>query len=212
VIECYVGLGSNLGDRMGALASALELLGREEAFAVRGCSRVYETEPVLGAWDARGWPASGVPTPRPAALAPPPQPRYLNAVVRLASLVSPRATYQRLAAIEDRLGRIRRERWGAREIDLDLLLYGAVLSDGPLQLPHPRLHERAFVLAPLCELAPDLRHPRLGCTLREALAGLTAEDRRGVRPLGLLRRRAQLAAEPESPDAAEPPPEAQRAR
>jgi 2-amino-4-hydroxy-6-hydroxymethyldihydropteridine diphosphokinase len=207
VIDCFVGLGSNLGDRMGALASAVELLGREEAFSVRGCSRVYETEPVLAPWEARGWPQPGAPAPAPA-----PQPRYLNAVLRLASLVSPRATLQRLAAIEERLGRIRRERWGAREIDLDLLLYGAVLSDGPLELPHPRLHLRAFVLSPLCELAPDLAHPRFGSTLRQLLLGLPAEDRRGVRLLGPLRRRAELPVEPDAPDPADGPPQAQNAR
>jgi 2-amino-4-hydroxy-6-hydroxymethyldihydropteridine diphosphokinase len=172
VIECYVGLGSNLGDRLGLLAAAVELLGREEAFAVHGLSRVWETEPVG-----------------------PPQPLFLNAAVRVATLVSPRATLQRLLAIEERLGRLRRERWGPREIDLDLLLFGERVLPGPPRLPHPRLHERGFVLAPLCELAPDVRHPTDGRTLRQLWLDLPQEARDGVRLLGPLKRRAEISEE-----------------
>ena len=101
MIEAFVGLGSNLGDRLANLASAVALLSREPGFAVRKVSLAYESEPVG-----------------------PPQPRYLNAVVRMGTLLSARATLQRLQAIEEQMGRIRRERWGSREIDLDLLLYG----------------------------------------------------------------------------------------
>src|SRR5207253_982416 len=80
-------------------------------------------------------------------------------------LLCPRATLRRLLEIEELLGRVRREQWGAREIDLDLLLYGdRIVADGALRVPHPRLHERAFVLVPLAELAPDSYHPQMART------------------------------------------------
>ena len=166
MIDTYVGLGANLGDRMETLRAAVEQLAREPGFLLRGTSPVYETEPVG-----------------------PPQPRYLNAVVRIGTLLSPRATLRRLLEIEELLGRVRREQWGAREIDLDLLLYGdRIVADGALRVPHPRLHERAFVLMPLAELAPDSYHPQMARTAAELLADLPEDARRGVRLVGRLRR------------------------
>jgi 2-amino-4-hydroxy-6-hydroxymethyldihydropteridine diphosphokinase len=184
VIECYLGLGANLGDRMGTLAGAVELVAREEAFGLRALSQVYETEPVG-----------------------PPQPRFLNLVARVSSLVSPRATLQRLLAIEEKLGRVRREKWGPREIDLDLLLYGTLSLPAPVEVPHPRMQDRAFVLVPLCELAPGILHPVLGRTFAELLEALPEADRAGVRAIGPLRRRQELAANSDeelgpAPDAA----------
>ena len=166
MIDAYVGLGANLGDRMETLRAAVEQLAREPGFLLRGTSRVYETEPVG-----------------------PPQPRYLNAVVRIGTLLSPRATLRRLLEIEELLGRVRRERWGAREIDLDLLLYGdRIVADGALRVPHPHLHERAFALVPLAELAPDAYHPQMARTASELLSALPEQARASIRVAGPLRR------------------------
>lgn len=165
MIECYVGLGANLGDRGGNLAEAAGRMARDPALFLRRVSRVYETEP-LG----------------------PPQPRYLNAVVQLDTLLSPRALLRRLIDVEEQMGRVRRERWGPRTIDLDLLLFGdRSVAEPGLSVPHPHLHERAFALAPLCELAPAALHPGLRATFTELLQRLPEAERASVRPLGLLR-------------------------
>ncbi len=153
-------IGSNLGDRARHLARAVAELRGAPGVEVTALSSVYETEPVGG----------------------PPQGRYLNAVVALRTELAPRALLDLLLAIEAREGRVRDGRRDApRPLDLDLLLHGDATLDTPeLVLPHPRLHERAFVLEPLAELAPERVHPVLGETF-SALA-------RRVRDPAALRR------------------------
>lgn len=146
--EVYIGLGSNLGDRLFYLEQAVAALS--SLGAVRRSSW-YETEPV-------GMVGAG---------------KFLNGVVRLYSVKSARGLLVTLMTIEEELGRDRVERNSSRTIDLDILLYGTeVINESDLEIPHPRMHLRAFVLMPLCELAPDLVHPRLKRTMRELLAGL----------------------------------------
>jgi 2-amino-4-hydroxy-6-hydroxymethyldihydropteridine diphosphokinase len=157
--EAYVALGSNLGERETHLVGAIAALRRTPGIRVVVVSPVYETEPVG-----------------------PPQGRYLNAVVHLRTSLSPRALLERLLSIEAEAGRVRRpEPNSPRTLDLDLLLYGALsLREPDLEIPHPRLHERAFVLEPLRDLAPDLVHPVLGETIGELA--------RRVRDPGAVRR------------------------
>jgi len=146
-VDAYVALGSNLGDREAHLSAAIEALRARPGVRVAAVSTVYETAPV----------------------GPPPQGPYLNAVVHLATQLAPRALLDCLLEIEAAEGRRRSAgRWSARTLDLDLLFYGSLTLDEPgLCVPHPHLHERAFVLEPLCELAPRLVHPRLGETVEE---------------------------------------------
>ena len=151
----YVGLGSNEGDREGHLVAALEALSRIDAVAVLRCSPLFDSAPVG-----------------------PPQPRYLNAVVELECGLPPSRLLTILQRIEQDLGRRRDgSRWGPRPIDLDILLWdGEVVAEPNLQVPHLELHKRRFALEPLVELAPDLKHPVLGVTVRELLTCLAPQD------------------------------------
>jgi len=148
VTTAYVGLGSNLGDREALLRRAAELIGTARLSSIR------ETEP----WGFED------------------QPRFLNAVAELDTGLTARRLLDRLLEVERLLGRERTgPRFGPRTIDLDLLLFGEETIDEPgLVVPHPRLHERRFVLEPLAELAPDVRIPGRG-TVRAALAGLQSD-------------------------------------
>ncbi|GAC1345844.1 MAG: hypothetical protein NVS2B9_20680 [Myxococcales bacterium] len=186
MIECYIGLGANLGDRMGNLSLAVAHLAQDPAMFLRRLSRVYQTEPVG-----------------------PPQPRYLNAVAQVDTVLSARALVRLLLGIEERMGRVRRERWAAREIDLDLLLFGDRQIDSlAVQVPHPRLQERAFVLVPLCELAPRALHPGLRLTLDDLRLRLPPEELASVHPVGQLRRRVELEEPVDASDPSVPPPPA----
>jgi 2-amino-4-hydroxy-6-hydroxymethyldihydropteridine diphosphokinase len=144
----FLGLGSNLGDREAHLRSALVALG-ERGLRVRGVSSFYETEPVGG----------------------PPQGFFLNAVASGETELGAEALLAACLALEAEHGRVRGVRNGPRTLDLDILFYGdAVIARPGLRVPHPRLAERRFVLEPLAELAPELRHPESGLSVRELLA------------------------------------------
>jgi 2-amino-4-hydroxy-6-hydroxymethyldihydropteridine diphosphokinase len=150
VTLAYVGLGSNLGDRERAIRAAAAAIG------ARRLSSIRETEP----WGLAD------------------QPRFLNAVAEVETALPPRAYLDLLLDVERRLGRVRGHgpRWGPRTIDLDLLLWGdEAVSEPDLTVPHPRLHERHFVLEPLAELVPAHKIPGNG-TVSEALAGLQSSS------------------------------------
>ena len=155
-MRAFVGLGSNLGDREGTIARAVDLLSAAAGVDVVAVSQLRKTEP----WG------------------PVEQPVYLNGAIELETELPPRALLDVLLAVEQALGRDRTgERWGPRTIDLDLLLYDEVELDEPgLSVPHPRLHERRFALEPLAELAPDAVVPGRG-RVSELLAALDGEGR-----------------------------------
>lgn len=159
-----VGLGANIGDRRAALAAALAALARD--VDIVRVSSVYETAP-FGDVD---------------------QPAFLNACAVGTTSLSARALLDAMKSIESRLGRKARRRWGPREIDIDLLLYGdEIIAEQDLVVPHPGLTERAFVLVPLAEIAPDLVIPGREMTVVRALAALPRQPgdvRLVVSPLG----------------------------
>ena len=145
--SAYIALGSNLGDRAAHLRAALDRLGA--LGTVEAVSPFFDTEPV-------GYTA---------------QPRLLNAAAHLRTDLAPDELMNELLVIEAALGRVRLERWGPRIIDLDLLLYDDLAINTPnLTVPHPRLHERRFVLDPLAAIAPGLIHPVLQKTIGALLA------------------------------------------
>ena len=132
-VPVYLGLGSNLGDRLSNLQRAVDVLGSAGGIRIVQSSRVYETEP-MG----------------------PPQPDYLNAVIEARTTLGAHELLAACLSVEREMGRIRGERWGPRVIDIDLLNYGRDTSEEPdLIIPHPRMHERAFVMVPLLELDAD---------------------------------------------------------
>ena len=149
--RAYVGLGANLGDRAATLRRAIDLLAERPAIDVVGVSSFRETDPV-GYLD---------------------QPRFLNAAVVVETSLTPSALLAALLDVERELGRVREgPRYGPRTVDLDLLLMDDLVLDEPgLELPHPRLHERAFALEPLAELDPELVVPGRG-PVRQLLLSL----------------------------------------
>jgi 2-amino-4-hydroxy-6-hydroxymethyldihydropteridine diphosphokinase len=151
--RAYIAFGANLGDRRRNLAAALDYLRGVPGVRVLRVSSLLEN------------PAVGGP-----AVSPP----FLNGVVEIETSLPARGLLQTLLRIERELGRVRHEKWEPRIIDLDLLVYGQqVLSEPDLIVPHPRMHERRFVLQPLAEIAPDLCHPVLGKTISHLLAEIS---------------------------------------
>lgn len=150
----YLGLGTNLGDREENLRAAAEILKSERVVMTR-VSSVWETAPrdMLD------------------------QPHFLNQVVEVETDLFPRQLFERAKLVERKMGRVASSPKGPRLIDVDVLLYGdVVICNADLEIPHPRMGERRFVLEPLAELAGELRHPVTRRTVREMLAGVAAQE------------------------------------
>jgi 2-amino-4-hydroxy-6-hydroxymethyldihydropteridine diphosphokinase len=163
-MKTYIGLGANLGEREAQIRLALDDLARLPASQLVRASSLYDSEPV----------------------GEPDQPNFLNAVAELETELTARQLLWNLLLIEKRLGRVRTQRYGPRTIDLDLLLYGPlVIDEADLQVPHPELTRRSFVLVPLVELDPMLVHPVTGETLITHLTSLKTRPpvKRGTRLL-----------------------------
>ena len=161
-MRAYIGLGSNLGDREAMIRLAIDDLARLPETTLAKASSLYDTEPV-GEVD---------------------QPNFLNAVAAIDTTLTARQLLWNLQLIEKRLGRVRTQKWGPRTIDLDLLLYGSLMLEEPdLQVPHPEILRRSFVLVPLVEIEPLLVHPVTGETLVHHLSRLNTRPpvKRGSR-------------------------------
>jgi 2-amino-4-hydroxy-6-hydroxymethyldihydropteridine diphosphokinase len=156
--RAVLSIGSNLGDRLGTLHACVQAIGQLPETDVLAISPVYQTAPVGG----------------------PPQPDYLNAVLIVATGLPPRDLLAAAHRIESAAGRVRAERFGPRTLDVDIISYGGEVSGDPvLTLPHPRAHERAFVLVPWHDIEPGAKLPGRGA-VDQLLDGL---DRDGVRPV-----------------------------
>ena len=149
----YLGLGSNLGDRLSTLRQARQALQQSPEIRVTATSFLYQTAPVGG---------------------PPDQPDYLNGVLEIATGLEPLELLRRCQTVETTFGRQRDVHWGSRTLDIDLLLYeDRSINSEELQLPHPHLAERGFVLRPLCDLTPEMIHPQHNLTLTSLLAKIS---------------------------------------
>ena len=152
----YIALGANLGDRQANLREALDRLKSTAGVRVSRVSSFYENPAVGG---------------------PPDSPPFLNAAASVETTLGPARLLQRLLEIEREMGRERRQRDDPRPIDLDLILYGDEVRKSPdLTLPHPRMHERQFVLQPLAEIGPDVVHPLLGKSVEALLAAVRRRE------------------------------------
>jgi 2-amino-4-hydroxy-6-hydroxymethyldihydropteridine diphosphokinase len=161
MVTAYLGLGSNLGNRLAFLRGGRDSLVSRFDIILRRASGVYET-------DAVGGPADNPP--------------FLNAVLEVETPLNPRELLTACLTVEEEFGRTRQMEWAPRTLDIDLLLYNdLVVNESDLQIPHRHLQERTFVLAPLIELAPDLLHPTLQQTIRELADALPLPP--GLAPL-----------------------------
>ncbi|MEA5505339.1 2-amino-4-hydroxy-6-hydroxymethyldihydropteridine diphosphokinase [Halotia wernerae UHCC 0503] len=152
--QSAIALGSNMGNSAKTLAAAIDILAKTPSIFLQARSSLYQTKAVG-----------------------PPQPDYLNGCAILQTEMPPQQLLDNLLAIEQKFGRVRRERWGPRSLDLDLLLYDDLVLNTPtLQIPHPRMRERAFVLVPLAEIAPDWVEPVSGCVIKDLVKEVDCSD------------------------------------
>ncbi len=155
MITTYIAMGSNMGDRLNYLEETISCFWLYRQLKMKKASSIYETAP-LGKTD---------------------QPSFLNCVLEIDTIFTPQTLLGTMQVVENRLGRQRTEKWGPRTIDLDVLLYGDQLINTPgFIVPHPRMSERAFVMIPLIEIAPDLIHPVFKKTIKELADVLPKEN------------------------------------
>ena len=149
--KVYAGLGSNLGNKRENIIKAIDRLDACEGICVKEKSGFFNTTPVGG----------------------PLQPDYVNCAIGMETEIEPQVLLEEFKKIEIGLGRKPGVRWGPRVVDLDILLYGnRIVDEHNLKIPHERMHERAFVLEPLCEISPDIKHPVSGISFSELLEKL----------------------------------------
>jgi len=155
MVKVYIGVGSNLGDRRANCLEAIEHLKKRGIHVIRQSSMI-ETEP----WGVED------------------QPQFINMVIEAETDFSPQELIRKLKECEQVMGRIRSHRWGPRLIDLDILFYDdLVLETEELKIPHPEVQNREFVLRPMCELAPEMKHPVLRKSIRELFEALENRNR-----------------------------------
>lgn len=153
-VICFVGLGSNMDDPAGHCLKAMHLISEADGVNLLRSSSLYRTEPV--GCVKQDW--------------------FINAVVEMRTELTAHKLMQVLQDIENNMGRVRKEKWGPRIIDLDILLYGQdVIRDENLAIPHPELHRRRFILVPLCEIASYVIHPAFGVSIRGLMDRLDDE-------------------------------------
>jgi len=163
-VICFVGIGSNMNEPVNQCLAAVDRISKTNETKLLRRSSLYETEP-FGSED-QDW--------------------FINAVAEIRTGLTPHELLNALQAIEQDMGRVRVEKWGPRIIDLDILLYGQdVVHDEILVIPHPELHKRRFVLAPLCEIASYVIHPAFGVSMRGLLDRM--DDRSIVNIFGVQR-------------------------
>jgi 2-amino-4-hydroxy-6-hydroxymethyldihydropteridine diphosphokinase len=152
--QCAIALGSNLGDSLAILENAVKILTQTASISLKSRSSWYKTKPIG-----------------------PPQPDYLNGCLTAKVTLAPETLLENLLNIERQFGRVREEKWGPRTLDLDLILYDDLILDTPqLQLPHPRMRERAFVLVPLAAIAPDWVDPVTKLTMIKLQQQIDSSD------------------------------------
>jgi 2-amino-4-hydroxy-6-hydroxymethyldihydropteridine diphosphokinase len=154
-VTSYLGLGSNLGNRIKNLEIVISSLSKHPDINVNALSSFYETEPV--GYTEQGW--------------------FINQVIQIETSLSPTELLKVTQKTEEYLGRKRTIRWGPRKVDIDILLYSdLIINDFSLKIPHPHLTQRRFVLVPLAEIAPNLTHPILGESISKILIDTSAGD------------------------------------